>query len=242
MKKFVLALSLLCLLAMSVTAGPLIVKSGTGSYGTQYNTGVNGTNLTDGTSPGSGGANVTLNPVHSGWSPAPGGSEWISWINDFSPTPNGQNTCEIGSTPTLNGTAKICNGQYVTFYHEFSLSGSSFAGSKLEVLADDTAGVWLNGASLFTAAPPFPTDPYTTCAGQPIGCIAPQNLGVSTNVFSNALQAGNNVLVFQVWQRNGTGFGLSYSASIVPEPGFYGALALGLSGLYLAVRRRRQNN
>jgi hypothetical protein len=29
------------------------------------------------------------------------------------------------------------------------------------------------------------------------------------------------------------------NTNVVPEPGFYGALALGLSGLYLAVRRRR---
>ncbi len=31
----------------------------------------------------------------------------------------------------------------------------------------------------------------------------------------------------------------SYVHNVVPEPGFYGALALGLSGLYLAVRRKR---
>jgi hypothetical protein len=29
------------------------------------------------------------------------------------------------------------------------------------------------------------------------------------------------------------------TASVVPEPGFYGALALGLSGLFVAVRRKR---
>jgi hypothetical protein len=257
MKKFVLALSLLCLLAMSVTAGPLIVHSGSGSYGTQYNTGVvdkklvladqvalSGSQLAGSQAVQNSNIDLVV-PASYPWDgPIPPSSKWISFTSDYTPTPGGGGN----GTDTLPGCKTgsnydICNGDWVSFYHEFSLGSGGFAGSVLKVLADDTANVWINGHQLFTANPSLSAGDFDTCSDVVIGCLDPKTIGVATTSFSSKLVANSvNVLVFQVFQRAGDGFGLNYSASIVPEPGFYGALALGLSGLYLVVRRRRQNS
>ena len=53
---------------------------------------------------------------------------------------------------------------------------------------------------------------------------------------------------YSVWTSTGGGYTLTdsnvaafaVSPSAVPEPGFYGVLALGLSGLFVGVRRRRR--
>uniref|UniRef100_Q01XI5 PEP-CTERM protein-sorting domain-containing protein n=1 Tax=Solibacter usitatus (strain Ellin6076) TaxID=234267 RepID=Q01XI5_SOLUE len=210
----------------SLQAAPTVIQSGLGGTGTQWNTGVNGI------VPG-GQTNVVLNPQHPGWSLPVGTSQWISFVNNYSPTPNAQDSCSHSiSTP-------ICNNDYVSFYQDFT-AGAASTGT-LYVMADDTATVTLNGNKLFTAAGPFdPNDPnlqYSHCSDAIVGCLNPQTIGIVD--MAPYLVAGDNHLVFTVFQRNGTGFGLDYYAEVVPEPGFYGVLALGLSGLALAIRRKR---
>jgi hypothetical protein len=103
----------------------------------------------------------------------------------------------------------------------------------LHIWADDTAGVWLDGALLI---PPLFTQ--TTCSGDPIGCL-PEDLAR----LNLALSAGAHVLSFDVYQV-GTGrdntsnpMGLLYTGTVtgtVPEPtavlltALMGSLALGV--------------
>ena len=215
------------LAVFSLHAAPTIINSGTGGV----NTGVNGTFTPGGPAPGGAVANTPVGLV-SGWSAALGTSSWVSFTSNNTPTPPDQSPC---------GGASICNNDYVSFYHDFTLAGSTFTGSTLDVMADDTAGVYINGHQLWAANGPYNaiTNSYTTCSNIPVGCLNPLTLGHAD--ISTWLRSGTNSLVFEVFQRNGAGFGLDYSASVVPEPGFYGVLALGLSGLCLAISRRKRS-
>jgi len=110
----------------------------------------------------------------------------------------------------------------------------------LNVWADDTAQVFLDGISLIN-----PKFTQSTCSGQPIGCV-PADVGV----LSHALTAGSHTLEFAVYQ-TGTGtstttnpFGLLFTGTAtapdpVPEPG-----TLLLAGAVLVaaglIRKRRQ--
>ncbi len=124
----------------------------------------------------------------------------------------------------------MCNGQWVTFYRDFTLAGSGWAGD-LHVMADDTANVWINGTQVEFIPT---TDPYTQCSGVPVGCIDPKTVGnVSLTSYLN--QGGTNRLVFQVFQMNGAGFGLDYTATLstVPETRFLWRTGLGIVGTLL---------
>jgi len=206
--------------AATAAADPIYVRS-TGASVDEYNTGVNG-------SVPSGQATVALNPAHPSWY-SPAGRTWVSFINNYSPTPSGQSAC---------GGAPICNNDYVDFFHEFVLPEGLFSGT-LRVLADDTADVWVNGTKVFDRAADYPTDTYPTCASDPIGCLATTQAIIDIGSF---LKAGDNLFAFKVFQENGTGFGLNYEAemsvSSVPEPGS-GLLLLGMGLAGLRAMRKR---
>lgn len=199
-----------CIWAGTNLQADLLIQSGTVSAGTQYNTGVDG-------SVAGGEANVVLTPPHPAWASAINTSQWISFINNYSPTPGGQTACTTGVTDP------ICNGDYVDFFATFTLTNAASYSGLLQVMADDTAGVWLNGVSLFPAVGPYTgsyPDSYATCADVPVGCEL--NTEGVASIAGSMLQEGANTLEFQVWQRDGTGFGLDYSMSLsnTPEPGF----------------------
>ena len=226
-QRFLIACLLAGIAATDLCADTLLIQSGGNSVGTQYNTGVDG-------AVAGGEANVVLTPPHPAWAPAINTSQWVSFLNNYSPTPGGQDACTTGVTDP------ICNGDYVIFYQTFTLSNAASYSGLLQVMADDTAGVWLNGQSLFSAVGPYTgqyPDSYATCADVPVGCEASTAGVVSIN--GAMLQSGVNTLEFQVWQRDGTGFGLDYSMTLsdVPEPGLEGVFGAGLS-LLLAFRRK----
>lgn len=190
--------------------------------------------INDGTEAGQTLQQVDLVPFHPAWTALVTGT-WVSFMNDYSPTPPSQDPC-AGSP--------ICNNDFVLFSHSFDLTGYSNLSGLLRVTADDTADVWLKNANgitnLFTAGPAYPTDPYITCYSGIVGCVDGTVGQVALDGF---LDDGVNTLYFKVFQRNGTGFGLNYTAAIdgvrvVPEPTMLFLLGAGLVGVATRLRRR----
>jgi hypothetical protein len=148
---------------------------------------------------------VTISP-HPAWEPNhpanPGdpnnnGAVWISYAD----TGYGGSTFQpySGSTPV------------VTIYDTFQSDPGTL---HLDVWADDTADVLLDGEYLYHAV-----FTQSTCSGQPIGCL-PDDAGV----INTPLSAGNHTLAFVLYQV-GTGtntwsnpFGLLFSGTAPADP------------------------
>lgn len=174
---------------------------------------------------------VALAPQHPAWSTtfqstAP--ANWISFTSAHSPT--------TGSSGVPGDP--IQNGNWVDFFHVFSSAENDVL--QLEVMADDRADIYL-----IDLGPPVVVSsllgsldlPGSTCNSAPPSCTSPLQANIFTSINKNTTYA----LGFRVFQEAGTGFGLAYSGAVVPEPGFYGILSLGLGGLLVAVQRRRKN-
>ena len=85
MKKVILAAAVaIALAATSANAGPIVIRS-TGSSPAETNTGVNG-------AVSGGQQTVALSPAHGSWY-SPAGRTWVSFVNNYSPTPGGQSAC-----------------------------------------------------------------------------------------------------------------------------------------------------
>lgn len=165
------------------------------------------------------GTNNTYNIAPNGaWAAAPAGSNWVSLIDHE----------DLGSG---------ANGEWVDFYQTFTILDPTIVSASLSIFADDRADVSVNGTTLFTT----PQVNNSTCNSQIIGCI-PQYGGVVD--IASAVKSGVNTLTIRVYQDAGSGFGTAYAATITstPEPGFIGVLSLGLSGVLLALRRKREKS
>ena len=171
-----------------------------------------------------------LTPAHPAWAGPIGSSKWTSFSSEYSPTKTQAHDGEV-----------IENNDFVWFFLVFDLADTQYSGT-LNVFADDTASVWINGNQLATANAPYsPNGPhYPTCSETGIGCLN-STMGVFST-FGDYLFQGTNVLAIQVFQRNGTGFGVDYSGHIsaVPEP--FTALLLGAGLLGVPSARRRVAN
>jgi len=161
---------------------------------------------------------VTPNPA---WAGALPGSDWISY----------------GSTgdSSAPGYFSPPNGTVVTFMTQFTLTGA-ITGGYLDVLADDTTSVMLNGNTLMAAN----LTPGGPCAKGPIGCITSTEGMLTFAMLGPYLNDGANTLSFTVVQISGQSFGLDFAGSIddsaTPEPAALALVGAGL--LALAVRRR----
>lgn len=164
----------------------------------------------------------TINiPKHPAWADPLGSSSWISYG-------------ETGD-PSAPGYFAPANGTVVTFTDNFFVSGTILSGS-VDVLADDSTSVVLNGITLFNEATSTGNG-YNTCSNFGIGCLTRTEGHID---LTSGLTAGWNTLSFAVAQRAGSSYGLDYSGSVdfaadppsaTPEPASMLLFATGLLGL-----------
>ncbi|MFZ3217261.1 MAG: PEP-CTERM sorting domain-containing protein [Candidatus Acidiferrales bacterium] len=168
----------------------------------------------------SGSATQVISP-NPAWAAPLAGSSWISYANT--------------GDPSAPGFIVVPNGTAVTFTQTFELEGA-ITGATLDVLADDTTAVWLNGMELAAANL---GGSYPTCSSLPIGCLTG-----TMGVFDFAelqpyLVDGTNTLSFVVYQEAGSSYGLDYAGTVTtPEPGTLLLLGSGLFGIALTSRRK----
>ncbi len=215
--------------AVSASAAPLL--SGSGSATCELNTSVFGS------------SSCTLQVItpHAAWQvPAATGTaaEWVSYANTgvsagnvLAPTPDDTSATpgDLSSVPWLMKVTET-----------FSI-GASGGNLFMQIWADDTASVYLNGSLL--KAPNFTQE---TCAIGDIGC-EPDEFGL----FNEALAQGSYTLDIYVYQLgrdrnpNSNPFGLLYAGDVdglteqeVPAPAGLAFLGLGL--LVAGLRSRRK--
>jgi hypothetical protein len=160
---------------------------------------------------------ITNNSV---WSFPVGNSSWVSYAQ---------------TSPESNPLVLTPNGNYF-FTSTFNIGATSTPGDasgSLEVLADDTVAVFLNGQLLnIPTGTSFPhcSNGTPTCTGD----------GTFINLPSNDFVSGVNTLTFQVVQDGGFRFGVDYDGTVstVPEPSSLLLLGTGLIGSAGALLRK----
>jgi hypothetical protein len=178
---------------------------------------------------------ATVNtPSNPAWYGPLSGSSWVSYAV------GGDLNANTGN-PSSPDYYVVPNGTDVTFYSQtFSVSKLP-SGGTLDVLADDTANVYLNGNLIFAAS----AGPFPTCSSTPIGCLMSTEgvINLSTVNPSDWNVGGSNQFSFQVFQENSVSYGLNYSAVVsTPEPGMLLMLGMGLVGLLVMGRRNFAGN
>lgn len=168
---------------------------------------------------------ITPHPLWQSNNPSGSSAVWISYKD--SGYGGSQFQPYLGTTPV------------VSIFDSFTSGAGLFT---LNVWADDTAEVFLDGVSLIS-----PKFTQSSCSGQPIGCL-PDDAGV----FSLAIGAGFHTLEFVLYQvgtgtdTNSNPFGLLYSGTApgaeAPEPAAFVLTGIGLAAVGLLRRRVSSSN
>jgi len=202
---------LFCLAFLSIAANATIIYIDSEASNTINNSGHPTVDLTGRLHP---------NPA---WAEPLSGSDWISY----------------GSTGDHAdpGYFSPPDGLVVTFTTHFTLIGA-ITGGGLEVLADDSTSVILNGHKLIAAD----TKPGAKCSKAPIGCLVSTEGIFTFAQLAPYLVDGTNTLSFGVEQVAGSSFGLDFAGHVddgpTPEPATAAFIGGGLIGL-VALRRRK---
>jgi hypothetical protein len=221
-----LAVAILVLASGPGEAAPLIVSS----VGTSVDA-LERVNCTSGLNPS---ACVTGNDTevvptpHWAW----GGPDYGAFEAAF----GGAASAWISFRHDTGGSSFVVDNQVVLTFTKTVVLGGDHAGF-LNVAADDSTSVWLNGVLLFAEAPSA-GNAYVLCSDVPIGCRSDTFAQLAIT-----LGAGTHTLAFQTAQRRLSAYGLRFYGELTPtqiaEPGVLALLGLGAAMAGRLWRRRR---
>lgn len=161
------------------------------------------------------------------------------------------NTSVVGSGTFTTGPA-YHSGDPNSYLPIVSITGTTSSGAILGLDTASGPGVeppnyvndWNTAFGYDNAFKPTGANPFAS--GGLVFYVPPGLTGTAPYNAINIYGDGNGNTYEYSYAENGNppgnppgGNQITFTATLTPEPGFYGVLALGLSGLFVSVRRRR---